>query len=154
MSFSSLTHGYQHFVITVCMAHTITEATGTAPHFQNMNRMTCLQHVTEKSHSPPLEMKKAPLWGYTTMIITAPIIDTYTYIPVTLPPLAHYSNYVPCVSSAHLYNITFTSNSLSSHYPHVKRSKNLWNQYKSSRGHNPNRLEPSFWKNHLSPCLG
>jgi len=41
---------------------------------------------------------KAPLWGYTIMSIIATLIDTY--IPVTLPPLAHYSIYLPCTSAA------------------------------------------------------
>jgi hypothetical protein len=81
---------------SVCMDHIITEETDTVLCSQNMNRMTSLHHVTETSHSLPEEIKKASLWGYTIISITAPLMDTYN--PVTLPPLAHYSNYLHCTS--------------------------------------------------------
>jgi hypothetical protein len=42
---------------SVCMDHIIIEETDTVLHPQNMNRMTCLQQVTETSHSLPDEIK-------------------------------------------------------------------------------------------------
>jgi hypothetical protein len=79
---------------SVCMDHIIREETDTVLHFQNMNRTTSLHQVTETSHSLPDEIK--PHFEDTPLSIKTPLMDTY--IPVTLPPLAHYSNYLSCAS--------------------------------------------------------
>jgi len=102
---------------SVCMGHIITESTDTVLHSLNMNRMTCFHQVTETSHSLPVEInphfEDIPLWALQPHSWTHTSPSHYPHwltTPITYPVLL-------------LYNITFISNSLSSHYPQVKRRK-------------------------------